>query len=38
MRRVRKAAPEFFYRTIQNDLHMDLASALKFSQLLGKLV
>ena len=37
MRRVRKAAPEFFYRTLQQDLRMDLATALRFSQLLGKL-
>ncbi|XP_025084084.1 uncharacterized protein LOC112558098 [Pomacea canaliculata] len=38
MRRVRKAAPEFFYRTLQQDLHMDLSAALRFSQCLGKLV
>ncbi|XP_076455483.1 uncharacterized protein LOC143290078 [Babylonia areolata] len=38
MRRVRKVAPEFFYRTLQHDLRMDLATALRFSQMLGKLV
>ncbi|KAK7092888.1 uncharacterized protein [Littorina saxatilis] len=38
MRRVRKAAPEFFYRTLQQDLHLDLATGLRFSQLLGRLI
>ncbi|KAL8570158.1 hypothetical protein ACOMHN_030955 [Nucella lapillus] len=38
MRRVRKVAPEFFYRTLQHDLKMDLATALRFSQTLGRLV
>ena len=38
MRRMRKSAPEFFYHSLQRDLKMELASALKFSSVLGKLL